>query len=255
MKRRLLSAFLVVCMMLTMIPSVAFAADGEGEPGTTLPPETCTVEYKEQSEGITTEWIFDEDHFELTITIDETAQGDLVVDLSTAVMNMMNEYAAEYGKESYPVLPGDSNPILVKIQNNSGREYQYKEGSFVLATADASQWEQSEVMGYDGQYIPKIFVGAVSFTNTAMQKLFDKSKDDQITAAEAFEIYDRLAAEGYTGTDPETGYGPLTRYILDAYRKTSIDELNPDIFAVAGQNGIFTMSQEALDQYTAEHPE
>ena len=28
MKRRLLSAFLVVCMMLTMIPSVAFAADG-----------------------------------------------------------------------------------------------------------------------------------------------------------------------------------------------------------------------------------
>ena len=66
MKRRLLSAFLVVCMMLTMIPSVAFAADGEGEPGTTLPPETRTVEYKEQSEGITTEWIFDEDHFELT---------------------------------------------------------------------------------------------------------------------------------------------------------------------------------------------
>lgn len=52
MKRRLLSAFLVVCMMLTMIPSVAFAADGEGEPGTTLPPETCTVEYKEQSEGV-----------------------------------------------------------------------------------------------------------------------------------------------------------------------------------------------------------
>lgn len=261
MKRRLLSAFLVLCMMLTMIPSVAFAADGEGEPGTTLPPETCTVEYKEQSEGITTEWIFNEDHFELTedhfeltITIDETAQGDLVVDLSTAVMNMMNEYAAEYGEESYRVLPGDSNPILVKIQNNSGREYQYKEGSFVLATADASQWEQSEVMGYDGQYIPKIFVGAVSFTNTAMRNLFDKSKGDLITAEEAFGIYDQLEAKGYTTTDPETGYGPLTQYILATYE--SVDNLykHADDFAVAGQNGIFTMSQEELDRYTAEHP-
>lgn len=57
-------------------------------------------------------------------------------------------------------MPGDHFKFQIKITNESGNEYRYKENSFVLAPEDTSQFGSLEegsllpVLTYDGQYMP-----------------------------------------------------------------------------------------------------
>ena len=251
MKRRLLSAFLVVCMMLTMIPSVAFAADGEGEPGTTLPPETCTVEYKEQSEGV--EYIgaeYVEKTFILDFEITENAPSDdLVIDLGSAMMIAFEE-TGEY------VMPGDTFKYQVQITNNSGKTYIYKDGSLVISTADTDDFGSLEegsllpVLGYDGQYLPTSFAGHM------LPGFFGFGTNFE----ELCQVYDYLKEQEYTGENA------LTRYMLDTLNEehgteyTSLADLvieHPSWLSTSSgveHNGIYTMSETELLSYIEQYP-
>ena len=208
-----------------------------------IPEETCDVEYKSTSQGVSYTGGFNETEgrFEITVTIDETANGDLALDLSDMVMTVMNEYAADYGFDSYPVQPGGTNPFQITIQNNSGHTYRYKSGSFVLSTADAHNYEQTNVLGYDGQLIPRIFVAAISVTSSKIyQKLFGVKKG-QVTAEMLFDVYGYLAKNGYTGDDA------FTRFAKD-------QNLSPDDLAVSGNNGIFKLTADELASLEEKYP-
>ena len=251
MKRRLLSAFLVVCMMLTMIPSVAFAADGEGEPGTTLPPETCTVEYKEQSEGV--EYIgaeyVEKDTYILNFEITEDAPSDgLVIDLGSAMMSALSEGGS--------VMPGDAFKYQVQITNNSGRTYTYKDGSLVISTSDTDDFGSLEegsllpVLGYDGQYLP------ISFAGHMLPGFFGFGTSFE----ELCQVYDYLEEQGYTGENA------LTRYMLNTLNEehgteyTSLADLvieHPTWLSTSSgveHNGIYTMSETELLSYIEQYP-
>lgn len=228
--------------------------EGESAEVSEPPEETCTVEYRKQSATVTTkESYFDEPAgcFVVKLSIGAQAQGDQVVDLGDAIQTAMDAYAKQYDYTSYPVMPGDSNAILVTITNESGHDYRYQTGSFVLATADAHAiGNQTYALGYDGQRIPKRFINFIPVTPRYIYRdLFGVSKSTEVTADMVFDIYAYLAEQGYTGGRA------LTRYILDANHVTSTAKLSGDSFARAGSNGIFRMTREELDAQLEQHPE
>lgn len=185
--------------------------------------------------------------FVINVTIDADTSGDKVINLSDAIINAMNDYAKGYKLASYPVLPGDSNQFEINIINASGHTYQYKANSFVLTTANAHDYEQSNVLGYDGQLIPSRYIGFVSYTNPAIKKLLGTSLP---TAELAFAMFDKLAALGYT--DKATALG---EYMKDYYKAASVADISPDRFAAAGTNGIFSVTKAQLLALEETHPE
>lgn len=288
MKKRLLSALLALCMMLTMMPAVAFAADkpapvsGEmttsqdgtepttntepeqpdtevpgtpetdtpEEPGMEIPPETCDVEYKEQSEGV--EYIGAEyvnNTYILDFEITEDAPSDsLVIDLGNAMMSALSV-------GDIP-MPGDTFKYQVWITNHSGRTYTYKDGSLVISTADTDEFGNLEegsllpVLGYDGQYLP------ISFAGHMLPGFFGFGTSFK----ELCQVYDYLEEKGYTGENA------LTRYMLDKLNTehgteyTSLADLvieHPSWLSTSSgveHNGIYTMSEEELLSYIGLYP-
>ena len=226
--------------------ALAALEEGGEEPAVPeIPEETCTVNYQDTSAGVEYQGSFNEADgvFELVITIKDSAVGNVVFDLSDMMLDTLNSYAADYGYSSYPVLPGDSNIFEIKIVNESGHTYQYKEDSFVLATANAHDYTQSNVLGYDGQLIPEQFVSAICLSPRAMYSgLFGVSGSAKVTVDMLFNIYDYLEQKGYTGDDA------LTRYVDD-------QGITPDQMATAGVNGIFTVTEEKLASLKTAHPE
>ena len=238
----------------------------EDEDAPEIPEETCTVNYQKMSDGITYEGQFNEEagRFEITVTIGEDADGDLVLDLSDVILTIINQYAVENGYDSYPVMPGDSNPIHLTIVNHSGHTYQYQDGSFVLSTAKASDFgEQTLFLGYDGQRIPASFSSAIQISHRSIySELFGRSGSANVTIEDVFGIYDKLAEKGYTGDQALTDY--MLAYFNDFYGTSyaSFAELAAakpelgDTLATTGSNGIFEeVSWETLDALKQEHPE
>lgn len=90
--------------------------------------------------------------FNIYLTINETAGNDVSVSLSDAILDVMTAYAQQYGYDSYPVQPGDSNPITVTITNNSDKIYKYADDSFTLTPAKYGA--MSDFIGYDGEAFP-----------------------------------------------------------------------------------------------------
>ncbi|WP_292919817.1 LPXTG cell wall anchor domain-containing protein, partial [Oscillibacter sp. CAG:155] len=238
----------------------------EDEDAPEIPEETCTVNYQKMSDGITYEGQFNEEagRFEITVTIGEDADGDLVLDLSDVILTIINQYAVENGYDSYPVMPGDSNPIHLTIVNHSGHTYQYQDGSFVLSTAKASDFgEQTLFLGYDGQRIPVSFSSAIQISHRSIySELFGRSGSANVTIEDMFGIYDKLAEKGYTGDQALTDY--MLAYFNDSYGTSyaSFEELaaaKPELgdeLAKKGKNGIFEeVSWETLETLKQEHPE
>lgn len=198
--------------------------------------------------------------FNIYLTINETAGNDVSVSLSDAILDVMTAYAQQYGYDSYPVQPGDSNPITVTITNNSDKIYKYADDSFTLTPAKYGA--MSDFIGYDGEAIPFAYISGIATTSKAIYKnLFDKSEDGDITAADMFGIYDKLAEKNYTGDNA------LTEYMLDYYNDlyhTSYATWNElvaakpslgDTFAGFGNNGLFTMSLSYMESMCEAHPE
>ena len=260
MKRRLLSAFLVVCMMLTMIPSVAFAADGEGEPGTTLPPETCTVEYKEQSEGV--EYIGyeqpdeNEEYYIFNYVIHDSVSGDLVIDLAKGVLDVW---------ENESRMPGDKICYQINIQNDSGKTYAYKDNSFVIAPEDTEKLAELldssmlPVLTYDGQHLPLKAAGAM-IPEHFYKDIFQVEGSADVTFKMMCDIYTYLEKAGYSGDHAISNY--LLTSLNEKYGTsyTSLVEMvgdNPGRLTEMGftSNGIFeNMPKDVLNQYIEEYP-
>ncbi len=203
-----------------------------------VPEETCTVEYKTQTSGVTVTYDAesDPDYILIDVVIGEDAEGTQVVQLNEAITNCINQYVGS-------VLPGQYYPFKVTITNLSSHEYAYQKDSFVLSTANAHDYEQTEYLGYDGQLIPKDFVSAISFTPRAIyQGLFGVSGSANVTAAMVFNLYGYLEEAGYTGEDA------FTRYVKD-------NNIDPDVLANTGNNSIRNMTVEALEEQMELHPE
>lgn len=130
--------------------------------------------------------------FNIYLTINETADADVSVSLSDAILDVMTAYAQQYGLDSYQVQPGDSNPITVTITNNSDKIYKYADDSFTLTPAKYGA--MSDFIGYDGEAIPFAYISGIATTSKAIYKnLFGKSESGDISAADMFGIYDKLA--------------------------------------------------------------
>ena len=194
--------------------------------------------------------------YHVALTINETAGADVTVEMSDAIINLINENGYQ--------MPGMSYPIQVTITNNSDKIYKYADNSFSVSTADISGYSQlSDFVGYDGQQIPYAFIAAIPVPDESIWKgLYGKSsKNDTITAEELFNIYGVLAKQGFTG---ETA---LTDYLLDYFNKkygtdckswSEITSAHPEIaneFAKTGHNGIYKMTYSELDALCADHPE
>ena len=202
-----------------------------------IPEETCDVEYKSTSQGVTVTYDgeSDPDYILINVTIDDTASGDLTITLQDAITDVINQYIGY-------IMPGGSYPFKVTIQNNSGHTYRYKSGSFVLATDNAHNYEQTNVLGYDGQLIPQIFVSALSVTPKAIyNKLFGQKDSGQVTAEMVFNIYGYLEEAGYTGPTA------LTEYVLAS-------GITADTLAETGVNGIFHVDAAELAELMEQYP-
>lgn len=81
--------------------------------------------------------------YHVALTINETAGADVTVEMSDAIINLINENGYQ--------MPGMSYPIQVTITNNSDKIYKYADNSFSVSTADISGYSQlSDFVGYDG---------------------------------------------------------------------------------------------------------
>lgn len=220
--------------------------------------ETCTIDYKTQSEYVDVETTKDGDTVVIHFTILEGAEGDLVLDLSQAVM----------AASDVMYLPGDTQKFKVTIDNQSGKDYQYKDQSFVLSTADSLEYGTLEngallpSLGYDGQYMPISCVGAM-LPEYFYKDLYGASGSASLNLMQLAGIYDKLEEKGYTGKTP------LTDYMLD-YLNQQFGEDYDDIMTlyheypskVADQifdqgstaNGIFTVTEEELNEVIQRYP-
>lgn len=218
----------------------------------------------EPTEAVTVDWErsgFDHQdgsdcYFNLYLTVNEAASGDLEVVFSDAVIEMLNDAGAN------DVLPGFTMFVDVYVENASGHVYAYQSGSLDVSTPDVSgESNLSPFTGFDGQLLPYSRFGAISLTHPAIMQLYNVRGSSDITADMLFSIYDELEKAGYTGESA------LSNYMLDYYRETDgvqyadWDDLkaqNPDIsnrFAVAGSNGIRKMTVGKLKELCAAHPE
>ena len=201
--------------------------------------------------------------FDVYMTINPSAGQTVKVDIGEAVSYAANVYAQENGEQEYPVLPGDSNVFRVHITNQSGKEFEYSQGSFSLTTGLIPQdQDMMPFKGFDGQTLAKTHVASIPASNKAIyRELFGVSRDNQVTAEMMFGIYDYLEEKGYTGETALTEY--MLDYYCDYYNQefSSWAELKAakpslgDTFAQTGVNSIFTMTYEKMQQYCQEHPE
>ncbi|MBM6937416.1 hypothetical protein H7U37_02585 [Pseudoflavonifractor phocaeensis] len=229
----------------------------EVPPAVELPQETCTVHYQTMSEGVTYDGYAKNknDGYIFYYTIHENAPSDLVIDLAQGALDLW---------ENDSQMPGDHYKFQILVKNESGNVYQYKNGSFVLAPEDTSQFGSLEegsllpVLTYDGQYMPIRFSGAM-IPKYFYEDIFHVSKDSQVTFEMMCQIYDYLARAGYSGASA------ITDYLLDyfnAQRGTSYETLtglfadHPDWLdgSQLASNGIYTMTEAQLMEYIQAYP-
>ena len=240
MKLRKIGAAFLAAAMLVGSCLTASAAD--------IPQETCTVEYKPTSSTVNVTTEMDGDTAIINLEITSEAQGDQVLTMSDIMAQM----------DSLVYMPGGTQNIKVNITNNSGHQYQYKAGSFVLYTADTDEFGSLEegsllpMLGYDGQYLPLKGVGSM-LPKYFYKDLFGVKDSASVTFEMMCGIYDALK---------EKGYANLQEYLADYFGYASWDEMVADddqlgqkLFSSAGtKNGIYTMSEGYLREMIEKYP-
>lgn len=227
---------------------------------------TDTDKYPAQSDTVETNYeiTLDEDgYFHINYKIASDAEGDQVIDL-TKTIDLLNDYAKSLNVADYPILPGDSNKFVVTMTNESGHTYVYKEGSFILSTAQQPEGTDSGVTGFDGQEIDYSYIGALA-KSKPIQELLGVTSSSKITVDNIVTLYDKLAEKNYTGENA------LTDYLLDYYNNdktyarqdgtkyTSIDELLKEkpsaIVNMQGgmANHQYTVSADKLNELKENH--
>ena len=250
--------------VLTAAEEVLAALEGGSEEPAVpeIPEETCTVDYtKRQSKSVTYDGHTgnSEDGYVFNYTIHEGAPENVVIDLAQCALDLW---------ENDEQVPGDHYKFRIMVKNESGNVYQYKDGSFVLAPEDTSQFGSLEegsllpVLTYDGQYLPIRFSGAM-IPYYFYKDVFGVNKDSEVTFEMMCQIYDYLANAGANAG--YTGENAITDYLLDYFndqRDVSYDSLT-DLFAdhpdwLDGSrlviNGIWTMTEDELLAYIEQYP-
>ena len=212
MKTRLFSGLMALCMLLSLLPTAAFAAEV---------PEYNTPEYPETSEGVTVESSFDSEAQKVltTIVIGENVEGDtLDINLTDALGEALNNSLA---------VPGDVCDFIIEIENHSNQPYVYEDGSLVLGTDD---YDGTQDAGYTGEYVTafdgfNVYIGSKNNVwrsyNHALAAL-DIGIDPDWPSLSEFDrnltdanIADALAKKGY-----ENGIDDLDDYYIDYYNET-----------------------------------
>lgn len=149
----------------------------------------------------------DTGHFKITFNIKEDATGDQIIELSK-VQEVVNKYGKGYldtdaGKKQlekaeewndktmkytyngvdyvYDLTtgevrmrnePGCTTVFDVSLSNGSKHTYVYKNNSFTVATPDMKNDDKTGITGFDGQELPKDYVG-----NTKLQLKYSKTAE------------------------------------------------------------------------------
>lgn len=241
MKFRKIGASLLAAAMLVGSCLTASAAE--------IPPETCTVDYRPTSPTVKVTTGMEGETGIINLEITSEAEGDQVLAISDILMEM----------SSLTYMPGDTQNIKVNITNNSGHQYQYKSGSFVLSTPDTDEFGSLEegsllpMLGFDGQYLPIAGVGSM-LPKYFYKDLFGVKDSAAVTFEMMCGIYEALK---------EKGYANLQEYLAKYYGYDSWDEmvasddqLGKKLFSSAGtNNGIFEeMSEEYLLKMIEKYP-
>ncbi len=226
-------------------------------PSVEIPEETCSVDYKEQSEFVTYDGYTGnaKDGYVFNYTIHDGAHSDLVIDLAQGALDLW---------ENESQVPGDHFKFQINITNESSRTYTYRDNSFVLAPKDTSEFGSIEdnsllpILTYDGQYMPISLSGAM-IPKFFYEDVFEVEDDNAVTFEMMCQIYTYLAAKSYIGESA------ISDYMLDYFNErhstsyASLSEMfaeNPDWLGddMTYKNGIWTMSKGQLEQYISEYP-
>ncbi|WP_143404424.1 hypothetical protein [Merdibacter massiliensis] len=153
---------------------------------------------------------------------------------------------------------------MIRIKNESGNEYRYKENSFVLAPEDTSQFGSLEegsllpLLTYDGQYMPIMLSGSM-IPYYFYKDVFGVSSCGNVTFEMMCQIYDYLAEKGYTGDTAITDY--MLNYFNNLHNAnyeslTVLFAEHPDWLNEKHwtDNGIWTMTEDDLLKYIEEYP-
>lgn len=186
------------------------------------------------------------DHYVISLTIGEEAEGDQSVDLSDSLVKAMDifwknrlytKYALNYYKSwgysspeecyidllkdnpDYVAMPGDkvNIKVIVTAANGMKHTYQYDDQSFDLETAQADihDYDKTGFVGYDGKEITTPFIG--SYSNSApIQALFKVTGSNNVTLKNKLDTYTVLKSLGYT---KEKYANPLAAYLLNYYNE------------------------------------
>ena len=220
-----------------------------------IPEETCDVEYKQMSDGVTFTTEKDGSVIKLNLVIGEEASGDLVLDLSKVIDEA----------SGFTYLPGVKQKFEVTIQNNSGHTFGYKDNSFVLSTADSSEFGSLgngllPVLGYDGQYIFIYNTGSM-IPEYFYRDLFKVESSGNVTFEMMCQIYEYLERAGYTGEDAMSRYvlrqmDPTGQYssLREMYEADPVTIAKKMFAEGTTNNGIYTMSEEYLLEMIGKYP-
>ncbi len=172
LKKSIICLLTVIMVSVTTLPIQAISSK------TSKKSSEVTYEYKWTSK--TTDLKYNDKNkyiMEVTITIPENASDTVKInfnDIHDKYLLLRKENGMTSSKSS---MPGDSYPIEIKIINNSGQKYSYKNNSLVI-----------EPMSSDYGLISK---------NDATVALLDQNNDDNISINELVELYTVLEKKGY----------------------------------------------------------
>lgn len=244
MKFRKIGASLLAAAMLAGSCLTASAAE--------VPPETCTVEYKQMSPEIeVTAELKKVDNKKIAyvnIVIPEGAPADLVISFDSVIDAV----------QGISYVPGMIQNISVSITNNSGHQYSYKDNSFVLAPMDTSGLGSLEdgsllpALGYDGQYLWINNVGSM-LPKYFYEEIFHVKNSAAVTFEMMCQIYEYLE---------KAGYDSIADYLVSYYGYSSWNELVADEKGLAEamfssgstNNGIYPMSEAELNDMIKKYP-
>lgn len=144
--------------------------------------------------------------FDVTYTIREDAEGEIIIDLSK--VNEMME------KEMDWLSPGDYINFNYKIVNKSNVKYKYKDQSFVLTPSETANVEGlSDVIGFDGQNIPLSHTSS-RMPNPAIQALYGRSSELDVTVDDLLGTLYKLENDGWNGKK-YSGPNALSEFYID----------------------------------------
>lgn len=185
----------------------------------------------------TNEFGFTSREYELTYTIPEGFDDDILTIVPTGYINDC-------------ALPGLNDKFIIKIKNNSNNSYSYIDESFVLSVEDFSIYSDEEIgtQVSDAYSFSDVAIREnISFyrtKNSALQKLYNVNKTSSLTneMLKDEEIEKKLDKEKYPN-----GILDLNKYYLDFYNekyKTTANNLEdlPDIAISELLDGNYTKS-------------